>query len=410
MCRFRQQASSSSSSSLSKINTNLRTIILVLGILIRETRCFTSCTAPSLSLNSFTDIHKYRNDNKNNNQICCATIAAVNGEAAPSSSQPQQQSNSVDEEEGKPVSSSDDYMWELRLNVNEKARTVASVCTSGTLCTVSGHEGIQGAPFGSFVDYVLDDHGNPVLLMNEMSMHTINIEQNALNNDDSDKNTNVSNLVTLFTQLASEMSEQSQDVSRCSFTCKVEKIHDDSPDMDIIRMKYSLTHVYADQVMDSPKFNFYRLVPEKIYYVGGFGVMAKWVDVHDYKEAAPDILAKEAASIVKKLNREFTDDLESMATHLLEVEELEDIRVTNVDRLGVDVRVTRQQGTRRNKLMTDEYRIGFRIPVISVEDAKSEILKVFQEAWEKGNNVDWGESEAPGSTVPIMKIAADGLE
>ena len=54
MCRFRQQASSSSSSSLSKINTNLRTIILVLGILIRETRCFTSCTAPSLSLNSFT--------------------------------------------------------------------------------------------------------------------------------------------------------------------------------------------------------------------------------------------------------------------------------------------------------------------------------------------------------------------
>ena len=57
MCRFRQQASSSSSSS--KINTNLRTIILVLGILIRETRCFTSCTAPSLSLNSFTGMRHF---------------------------------------------------------------------------------------------------------------------------------------------------------------------------------------------------------------------------------------------------------------------------------------------------------------------------------------------------------------
>lgn len=329
---------------------------------------------------------------KKNQMPPCATAVSVNGEAK------SEQAESVAEES--------EYLWELRLNVNEKARTVASVCTSGTLCTVSGHDGIQGAPFGSFVDYVLDDEGNPVLLMNDMSMHTINIEQNALNN----KGDGFSNLVTLFTQLASETAEQSQDVSRCSFTCKVEKIPSDAEDMDGIRMRYSLTHVYADQVMDSPKFTFYRLIPEKIYYVGGFGVMAKWVDVEDYKAAAPDILSKEANLIVKKLNREFKDDLEGMAHQLLEVEQLHDIRVTNVDRLGMDVRVTRQHETRRNKLMTDEYRIGFRIPVISVEDAKSEILKVFQEAWEKGEGFDWGDAEEPGSTVPIVKIAADSLE
>mmetsp|Transcript_19644 Transcript_19644/g.48885 ORF Transcript_19644/g.48885 Transcript_19644/m.48885 type:complete len:376 (+) Transcript_19644:223-1350(+) len=332
---------------------------------------------------------KSTNDAKTNQLPPCATAVAVNGEA---------KNTAMDESE---------YLWELRLNVNEKARTVASVCTSGTLCTVSGHDGIQGAPFGSFVDYVLDDDGNPVLLMNDMSMHTINIEQNALNN-----NGEVSNLVTLFTQLASETAEQSQDVSRCSFTCRVEKIPRDAEDMDAIRMRYSLTHVYADQVMDSPKFAFYRLIPEKIYFVGGFGVMAKWVDIEDYKDATPDILSQDANLIVKKLNREFKDDLEGMAHQLLEVadEKLEDIRVTNVDRLGMDVRVTRQHETRRNKLMTDEYRIGFRIPVISVEDAKSEILKVFQEAWEKGQGFDWGDAEAPGSTVPIMKIAADSLE
>lgn len=325
----------------------------------------------------------------------CATAASVNGQAK----------NEVNGE-AKNAQAESDYLWELRLNVNEKARTVASVCTSGTLCTVSGHNGIEGAPFGSFVDYVLDDDGNPVLLMNDMSMHTINIERNALNNEGD----GASDLVTLFTQITSETAEVSQDVSRCSFTCKVEKIPRDAEDMDAIRMRYSLTHVYADQVMDSPKFAFYRLIPEKIYYVGGFGVMAKWVDVEDYKAAAPDILSKEANLIVKKLNREFKNDLESTAQHLLEVEKLEDIRVTNVDRLGMDVRVTRQHETRRNKLMTDEYRIGFRIPVISVEDAKSEILKVFQEAWEKGQGFDWGDAEEPGSTVPIVKIAADSLE
>jgi putative heme iron utilization protein len=334
-----------------------------------------------------------------------ATAVAVNGEET---SQQQQQTQLEQPTSG---DADEEYLWQLRLNIFEKAKTVASVCTSGTLCTVSSHEGIEGAPFGSFVDYVLDDQGNPVLLMNEMSMHTINIESNALKQGQGDGQ--VSPLVTLFTQLtdtAGSSAPQGQDVSRCSFTCRVEKIPKDAPDMDAIRMRYSLTHVYADQVMDSPKFAFYRLLPEKIYYVGGFGVMAKWVNVDDYKEAAPDILAKEAGSIVTKLNREFLDDLECMAEHLLGVEMLEDIRVTNVDRLGMDVRVTRQQGTRRNKLMTDEFRVGFRIPVISVEDAKSEILKVFQEAWEKANGVDWGDEEMPGSSVPIMKIAADSLE
>jgi hypothetical protein len=300
-----------------------------------------------------------------------------------------------------------DWVDSIRLNIFEKARTVTSVCTSGTLCTVSGHDGIQGAPFGSFVDYVLDDDGNPVLLMNEMSMHTMNIEQNALNGNEGGQS-----LVTLFTQLASETggSKFGQDVSRCSLTCRVEKVPDNAPDMDILRMRYSLTHAYADQVMDSPKFSFYRLLPETIYFVGGFGVLAKWVDVDEYRTASPDILASEAAQIVSKINREFQDDLELTATHVLNVEGLERVRVTSVDRLGMDIRVTRFQGARRNKRITDEFRIGFRIPVISIEDAKSEILKVFQEAWEKANNITWDDDEEPGSDVPVLKIAADSLE
>lgn len=317
----------------------------------------------------------------------------------------QQQQKEVDE----------DYLWQIRLNIFEKTKTVTSVCTSGTLCTMSSHEGIEGSPFGSFVDYVLDDEGNPVLLMNEMSMHTINIQKNSMGMENHGATVAGSSLVTLFTQLAADTDsgDKGQDVSRVSLTCKVEKVDPaTAEDMDTIRMRYSLAHAYADQVMDSPKFAFYRLRPEKIYYVGGFGVNSKWVDVVDYKHASPDILAKEASTIVKKLNREFKDDLELMATELLEVQNLQNVRVTNVDRLGMDVRVTYSKGTRRNKLMTDEFRIGFRIPVISVEDAKSEILKVFQEAWEKANEISWGEDdqEAPGSTVPVLKIAADSLE
>lgn len=282
----------------------------------------------------------------------------------------------------------------IRLKVNEKARTVFSVCTSGTLCTKSSHGGIEGSPFGSFVDYVLDDDGCPVLLMNDMSMHTVNVQ----NDPDG--------MISLFAQLG--RGSEGQDSSRCSITGKLQKISDDDEAMDAIRMRYSITHTYADQVMDSPRFDFYRLEPTRVHFVGGFGVLAKWVPVDEYKEATPDILAKEAPDIISKLNREHTDDLALTAAHLLDCQDVERIRVTAVDRLGVDIRVTKQ-GPRVNKLVTDEFRIGFRLPVISVEDAKSEIVKVFQEAWEKCNGYDWGENEEPGSSIPIMKIAEDAL-
>lgn len=326
-------------------------------------------------------------------QAASLTSEKVNGEATTSV-------------EGDNESPAVNGITEIRLNVFEKARTVTSVCTSGTLCTVSSHEGIEGSPFGSFVDYVLDDNGLPVLLMNDMSMHTINIEQAAEKGEQP--------MVTLFTQLSSQTGGSPrkvglQDTSRCSLTGVVKKIPKNSDDMDMIRMRYSLTHTYADQVMDSPKFAFYRLDPKMIYFVGGFGVSSKWVDVDEYKAANPDILAGEAPEIVQRINREHGEDLMLTAQHILDLTDAQKVRATNVDRLGMDLRVTSPMGTRRNKLQTDEFRIGFRIPVISVEDAKSEVQKVFQEAWEKGNGVSWGDEE-PGVDVPIMKIATDSLE
>jgi putative heme iron utilization protein len=312
-----------------------------------------------------------------------ATVAAVNGDSS--------------------MTKDDNPLTSIRLSVEEKAKTVITVCSSGTLCTTSNSEEIEGAPFGSFVDYVLDDEGNPILLMNEMSMHTLNIMSNP------------EQPVTLFAQFSgkqtADAAPQGQDVSRCSITGLVEKIDPDTAeDIDQIRMRYSITHAYADQVMESPKFAFYRIKPMKVYFVGGFGVLAKWVPVDEYREAASDILAKDASSIVARLNRDHVDDLDLTAKHLLDCEDVERIRVTSLDRLGMDIRVTTQVKGRRNKLNTDEFRIGFRIPVISVEDAKSEVLKVFQEAWEKANGYEWsGDDEAPGSDVPIVKIAADNL-
>lgn len=367
------------------------TVAFSSSLLSRSDRGYSSILprSPTGGFSSANHDHSHHHPNRsiNKSPLCASVAPIVNGEADTTAI---------------PI---------IRLSVEEKAKTVISICTSGTLCTTSTQDGINGAPFGSFVDYVLDDGGNPILLMNEMSMHTLNIA----NDPDG--------MVTLFAQLGgkptdsgsdggAEPAPRGQDVSRCSITGSVEKIDQSDPDEDLslVRMRYSITHVYADQVMDSPRFAFYRIRPKKVYFVGGFGVSAKWVPVEEYRDAAADILAEEATEIVAKLNRDHGSDLSLTASHILDCRDVEKVRVASVDRLGMDIRVT-TRGKRKNKLNTDEFRIGFRIPVMSVEDAKSEVLKVFQEAWEKGNGYSWGEEEddLPGSGIPILKVATDAL-
>ena len=76
------------------------------------------------------------------------------------------------------------------------------------------------------------------------------------------------------------------------------------------------------------------------------------------------------------------------------------VTVTTIDRLGMDIRVSTEKGER-----TDEYRVGFLVQVLTMEDAKSEIVKIFQEAWEKEQGEYW-EDMGP----PIVKTQADILE
>merc|ERR1712157_303539 len=98
--------------------------------------------------------------------------------------------------------------------------------------------------------------------------------------------------------------------SRCSVTGVIEKCSEELgtfEDKEVIRLRYSLKHAYADRVMDSPKFHFYRLIPTKIFFVGGFGVTASWVPVDEYRTATPDILSVDSSSIIAKLNHDHVE-------------------------------------------------------------------------------------------------------
>ena len=113
----------------------------------------------------------------------------------------------------------------------------------------------------------------------------------------------------------------------------------------------------------------------------------------------PDMLAGESASLVAKLNSASQRaDLDLLCTQFLKIDDAADgdVRVQSVDRLGLDVRVTydRQQRTK-------QFRVGFQTKVTNVEDAKSEIAKIMQEAWESAQGY-WGPEDGMGPEVLLV--------
>lgn len=268
-------------------------------------------------------------------------------------------------------------------SITERARTVTHICSGGTLCTTSVMEGVEGFPFGSYVDYILDEKGWPVLLLNEQSMHTQNIRKCPS--------------VSLFCQLPRglEANTENAALSRATFMGNVERVPNE--ELSALKFAFILLHPYSEQIADSPKFSFYRIKPEKIYFSGGFGVMSTWINVEEYQRAKPDVLAHDVPNVLSRVNVEKQLELILICKHFLRLESVDVVTIQTIDKFGIDIRVKRDQ-------FTDEYRVAFRHPVNSSEDAKSELMKLFQEAWERDQGYFFTED-----LPPIKKYAEDIL-
>ena len=182
---------------------------------------------------------------------------------------------------------------------------------------------VQGFPFGSYVDYILDENGRPVLLLSEKSLHTLNICSNPC--------------VSLFAQLPRQSSQSAAGLSRVTLMGRVESVPQE--ELSALAMAFTLIHQYAEQIVDSPKFKFYRIKPEKIYFSGGFGVMATWVDVAEYEAARPDALASEVPQVLARVNIDKQGELLLICKHFLNLNDVEIVRIQAIDRLGIDLRV-----------------------------------------------------------------------
>eukprot|EP00184_Porphyridium_aerugineum_P003104 CAMPEP_0184694126 /NCGR_PEP_ID=MMETSP0313-20130426/2178_1 /TAXON_ID=2792 /ORGANISM="Porphyridium aerugineum, Strain SAG 1380-2" /LENGTH=354 /DNA_ID=CAMNT_0027152361 /DNA_START=40 /DNA_END=1104 /DNA_ORIENTATION=- len=260
----------------------------------------------------------------------------------------------------------------FRLSLGERARTVAHVCRTGTLCTAS--EKHDGHPFGSHVDYVLNEHGEPVFLLANTATHTKNLRTNPK--------------CSLFCQ---PVSNSGQGGGRCTLVGTLVPMNE--LECQEITDMYIDFHPHAAQALNvNGKFAFYKMVLDDIYFVGGFGVTATWVEPNKFAGSNPDPLAFDAAEIIQVMNREKKGDLETVIKAFTDVpDKIQQVDMMSLDRLGFDLRVRTEAGTK-------EYRIGFREKVGTRFDVQSALTKTLQEAWERLNGYEesWNDvSERP---------------
>ncbi len=155
-------------------------------------------------------------------------------------------------------------------NFAERVRTLVSLCTIGTLSTVSRKR--SGYPFGSLMPYSIDETGRPIFLISNMAMHTQNIQAD--------------HRASLFVAQAGDGDPLG--TARATLVGDVLSVPADEAGQ--ARERYLSRYANSRSWVDFKDFGFYRLQPLDIYYVGGFGVMG-WVTAEDYRDARIDPLA-----------------------------------------------------------------------------------------------------------------------
>jgi putative heme iron utilization protein len=135
----------------------------------------------------------------------------------------------------------------------------------GVLCTVSKRA--PGYPFGSIVNFALDEIGRPILVLSGLAVHTKNLKEDPK-----------SSLVVYGEGAETDV----LGTARMTVMGEVHAVPEE--ELDTARSTFFARHPDAEQYMEFADFAVYRMEVNDVYYVGGFGMMG-WVIPSDYGAA-----------------------------------------------------------------------------------------------------------------------------
>ena len=164
------------------------------------------------------------------------------------------------------------------LTTARDARQLLRAHRYGALSTLS--KKFDGHPFGSITPYLVDHDGSLLILISALAEHTKNIRHDPR--------------VSLITHNQEDSHIQTQGRITLVGSAALE------PKRELAGKRYLRYFPEAQTYYDMPDFQFYRIVPQALRYIGGFGDI-HWVKADRYQVPA-NTLASEEDTLLDKIN------------------------------------------------------------------------------------------------------------
>ena len=137
---------------------------------------------------------------------------------------------------------------------SEKAQALLASRRFGALCTQSKR--LPGFPFGSVVNYAVDEWGRPIFLFSSLAVHMKNLQEDGR---------------ASFLVFSPEAEQDAVTASRLTLIGEVTAVPED--EIEAIKAIYLAKHPDAAEYAEFGDFGFFRFHTADSYYVGGFGEM-----------------------------------------------------------------------------------------------------------------------------------------
>jgi putative heme iron utilization protein len=225
-----------------------------------------------------------------------------------------------------------------------EARQLLRAHRYGALCTLSKKFG--GHPFGSITPYLVDHDGSLLILISTLAEHTKNIladpRVSLITHSQDNPHIQAQGRVTLM-GVARLVAEREQ-----------------------VGQRYLRYFPEAQTYFAMHDFSFYRIIPEAIRYIGGFGNI-HWVKAEEYS-VPPYPLIEQEEGVIAHMNADHQDALHNYCRHYHQCE-AKSVELPGIDCDGFDVRAD-------DKVL----RFDFKEPVLDAQQARKMLVEMAKEA------------------------------
>lgn len=224
------------------------------------------------------------------------------------------------------------------------ARQMLRAHRYGALCTLS--KKFNGHPFGSIVPYLVDHDGSLLILISTLAEHTRNILHDPR--------------VSLVTHSQDNPDIQSQG--------RITVVGEAQPVPDKLQTGKRYLHYFpeAQNLFAMGDFSFYRIVPQTLRYIGGFGKI-HWVAADSYL-LPPYPLIEQENDVIVHMNTDHRDALRHYCQQFHQCVPLA-VEMLGIDCDGFDLRAD-----------SGILRFDFAEAVLDAQQARHALVTMAQEA------------------------------